>query len=279
MKRQHTMRTVLVSLAVLAVAFCAAPQALGDQVALDYSYSDRLSLDENGAPVTVVESRNSGTTDVWWSEPARGSVGQRDANDQYPDFEARRWLVKWDLSSIVNALNPGESIQVNSARVRLSIQAKSAAYGVVRLNEVTSDSATGDLNWNQSDITGNVDWTTAGGDFTQWGSGIWQNVTYGDYRTKDFNLDTDTVASWFNDANLGLMLTGYESIGAGETSQAWVLVSACSSVDTTWDTMSGWQDLNTRPVLLVDYDVVPEPATMGLLAMGGLGMLLRRKRK
>ena len=29
----------------------------------------------------------------------------------------------------------------------------------------------------------------------------------------------------------------------------------------------------------VSLDVVPEPATMGLLAIGGLGILIRRKRK
>ena len=38
------------------------------------------------------------------------------------------------------------------------------------------------------------------------------------------------------------------------------------------------QDINPFVVILTTGGVVPEPMTMGLLAMGGLGLILRRRR-
>ena len=61
------------------------------------------------------------------------------------------------------------------------------------------------------------------------------------------------------------------SVGAGapqEASYSYIMMMG-----------STYPTANLRPYLVVDYEYVPEPATMTLLVLGGLGVLCRRKRR
>ncbi len=57
-----------------------------------------------------------------------------------------------------------------------------------------------------------------------------------------------------------------------------LMVYAAEEGDVTMNMCSSQYASHVKPYLVVEYHVVPEPATMSLLGLGGLGMLIRRKR-
>jgi hypothetical protein len=86
-------------------------------------------------------------------------------------------------------------------------------------------------------------------------------------------------------ASLYLFLDGAQKALTTETSSGWTVLTAgftCDAADAGKylevalngnNGTTDWQNYD-----LVTVEVTPEPATMGLLALGGLGVLIRRKR-
>lgn len=110
---------------------------------------------------------------------------------------------------------------------------------------------------------GTVGFTAA--DYTTVGMGQFTTVADGDAR---YTMDiTDIVKAWYDEANYGLVLMLDENSG-GDSNPYWRPSESTG--------MDGARDVTTGLAFHIWY--APEPATMGLLAIGGIAALLRRKR-
>ena len=142
---------------------------------------------------------------------------------------------------------------INSASMRMrSATYELAPSGPARVFEVTDDS------WESSTI----DWATMPALGTQLGSFDYE----GNYATHFVDI-TSYLQSEVNN-NDNLLSVGLDSSG---NTNPYYLYSINRYFKEGWEAYA--------PTLIVDYTPVPEPATMILLGLGGLGTLLRKKRK
>ena len=99
-------------------------------------------------------------------------------------------------------------------------------------------------------------------------------VTYGNTR-----VEADETANWksFDAGGTDATTAVQDWI---DTGQNFGMLLEGQFIDTGWHTVKNFssrEDTDFEPQLVIPYP--PEPATMGLLSIGGLGMLIRRKRK
>jgi len=88
----------------------------------------------------------------------------------------------------------------------------------------------------------------------------------------------NTVSAW----NAPDSLAYFSSSALSTDTERWVTLSNWESVKKPgkWTINANYFDsFGNNAVASTDFNVVPEPATMSLLLMGGIPMLLRRKRR
>jgi len=71
------------------------------------------------------------------------------------------------------------------------------------------------------------------------------------------------------------LFQGYNSLTG---TPSWTVDATAVTGDPDWDTSSITFGTDATGIYFTGLSVVPEPATLALLALGGLGMLLRRRR-
>ncbi len=230
---------------------------------------------------TASQNVNVGIT----AATAMGGAGDR----WYPTQSTRpRYsLYWWDISSIQAGLQPGESIQVNSATFSLWMQEGSdMTAGVVRQGNVsrvqnawiegTNNGGgvnAGEPTWNHR-VYNTSAWATPG---ATGASDIADTLTFSTTppasgrTTFRQDIDVTNIAKqWLENGapNNGMLLHGGDW-NAGSLS------FACYLIASNEYTGSDWQ--NRRPLLTIDYSIVPEPTALVLLGIGGLLSLRRRK--
>ena len=179
----------------------------------------------------------------------------------------RRTVVRFDTSSMSTILsNPNTTI--NSVTMKLTGGPATFTGAAVVLSIATKNAG-----WVESQVTWNsrstgTSWAgnSPGSESTNVGSFSWSNGDSGvEYSTTFSGTSAELsglLSSWTSSSNAGLLIL---STGT-TTNQILGLVSKEHATA-------------TAPTLVVDYTVVPEPATMGLLVVGGLFGIVRRRRK
>ena len=202
-------------------------------------------------------------------EPTSTADNNYGARDYINSATNRGGLVRFDLSSI-----PVGQV-ITSASLRLYSAAHNASQGTVT-HEVYRETdawgegvgngtpaGAGEASWNNRDGSTGSGWGGAAGG---WGTGmsLGSNVLDSADTTGTGWAEwtvTSAVQGWYDGTydNNGLLLI---------------------KVGGDWDKFRSREGSNSAewPDLVVTYEVIPEPATMGLLAMGALMILPRRRR-
>ncbi len=142
---------------------------------------------------------------------------------------------------------------VNSITASLSIwQTRGSVPPTINVHQVTSAWSEATITWNNLPTTGSqLDSKST--------SSSWHNGN------NPLVLDvTAAVKSWFNATDSNAANYGFRIVAAGGGQNPADIHSSENGTDTR------------RPTLTVEYDVIPEPASMALMGLGSLMMLWRR---
>lgn len=121
------------------------------------------------------------------------------------------------------------------------------------------------VTWNNRFGSSGSPWTTPGGDFSATASATRAIAGFGAYSfSSTANLVAD-VQAWYD--------TPANNFG-------WLLLSQSEATGTTIRRFGSRDDAANRPVLTIQYSIVPEPGTLSLLVMGLMtGVLFARRRR
>jgi hypothetical protein len=104
-----------------------------------------------------------------------------------------------------------------------------------------------------------------------------QFATDGGGDTRRYTMDiTDIVKSWYDEANNGMVLM-LDPESGGDSNPYWEPTESTDDLDATDTSLRSWE-YGISSALAIEITLIPEPATLGLLAIGGLAALIRRKR-
>jgi hypothetical protein len=190
--------------------------------------------------------------------------------------EIRRALLAFDVTGSVPA-----GATINSASLDLSMSKTISGSQPVSLHRVTADwgeagsdaggeegggavAQTGDATWLHT-FRATGFWASAGGDFAPAPSAT-QSV------------GGPAPYTWGSTAAMVSDVQGWLDVPAGNF--GWIVIGNESSSFTSkrFNSRENAGE-SSRPMLTIDFTPIPEPAALFLLAAGGLGMLLRRRRR
>ncbi len=177
----------------------------------------------------------------------------------------RRGLIQFDVSGI-----PSGST-ITSVTLQLTVPsgntANSPNFALHRMNTV----------WGEGNKSGNNGAAAGAGEAT------WNDSGFGAWATPGAGSGTDYVAAASANTNvLGLGSYNWSSSGLSADVQAWVDGTANNGwilIETT--SVSGTArrfSSNGAPTLTVVYTPVPEPSSVALLGLGGIALILRRRK-
>jgi hypothetical protein len=192
-----------------------------------------------------------------------------------------RSLMAFDLSSVPDTATIN-SVTLDLYIDTLDVSSSSGFVGAdgIRVYELTSDANFSDgVTYNERDDAANIDWTTAGGDFSTTVLSQIASPTDPDAVSPGDNVNFVTSVDFVNSLAANLVDNGLQ------------LIIRTPSIESSFDARkiyrfgSGDNTLLSRvPVLTIDYTspmTVPEPNTLVLATLGllGMGLLGRRRRK
>lgn len=186
---------------------------------------------------------------------------------------SRRALLRFDL--VGSGITTGAII--NSVTLTLTMDRTLSGDQIMNLHRLTSNwgegsddaagqegggafATAGASDW-QENFVGSSTWNTAGGDFDVSASASQTVGGNGSYNWTGNALVSD-VQGWLATpaSNFGWILIGNES--SGYTSKRFL----------------SRENAGLSPQLTIDYTPVPEPSSTALLGLGGLALMLRRRR-
>ena len=186
-------------------------------------------------------------------------------HDNTADWGNEKAVEKFDIAAIQATLGVGESVVVNSARIGFWASRTGGSWdGAQTYPEIT-------LHMNLSDWDGStVTWATAPSLY------IAANSSANTIGIIDFTANPLTSDGWlyFDDALTAAMVEGWVN---GTIADYGVTVGVNGPVtDTT--RLLDLQTADWGNELFVDYTIIPEPATLGLVGMVGAAMLVVRRK-
>lgn len=172
-----------------------------------------------------------------------------------------------DMFALLPKTSGDEVINITSATLYLTRINGSDAYtiGVAR---ITTDWLLGDAGTNEADVDG--DKRSISGDLS------WAN---GSFSTDDYTAVGSTTSSWT--ANPTFDITAIiTAMYASETNYGMVLYPVSGGSASQQYLSSERSSVGSRPVIAIEYNYapIPEPASLGLLGLGGLILCHRRRR-
>lgn len=191
-----------------------------------------------------------------------------------PSGGIRRTLVQFDILGNLPAGAVIDSVSVSFVQTKVGGSSVSGDFELHKLTKIWGEgtaagigqgaaSGTGDATW-VSSANGITSWTTAGGDF---------GATSGSTNFSS-SLTTYTFAS-----SAGLVADVQSWLNSPATNFGWLLRAADEGIQTARELGSREGPANQRPSLVINYTVVPEPASIGLLgSLIALGCVSRRRK-
>jgi len=209
-----------------------------------------------------------------------GTLTSNLAGRQGTGSNVEKMLIRFDLTSLTGGLAPGERIQINSATLHWS-KAATASPNTLAADRTLSiyQIAAANAGWAEtvsswtyiSSIADNVRWTGSAGlstADTDYLSGVVATETVGNAAAMfSTALSTNMVQAWVDNSavNAGVLFTMADAL-QGEVISIYTSEYAPSGAVSTH-----------RPGLEINYTVIPEPATLGLLFVSSAGLLLLRR--
>jgi hypothetical protein len=196
-------------------------------------------------------------------------------NDSTNNYAQHHPLFKFDTAAITSTLNSGETIEVTSVRMRFYTSLSSWPASPTNFSDVvmyrnTADFSESTVTWNTKPTTDatEVARLTYFGQSTSptYFTGV-NTISSGTTGWLEFQSDNvkDLVEGWVNGTvnNYGITIRGGDNYTG--TNRRFLLSSKESTNE------------SVRPEIIVDYNVIPEPATLGLFSVSAAGLLMVRR--
>ena len=198
----------------------------------------------------------------------------------------RRPIKKWDLSAM-----QGQYQSINSAKVKLSFW--KGHSNTIEAYKLFAGENYENANWTEADAC----WNQKNAEGEQWAMtkftlpngykvnsmvteddllGTYEYTATGDVMSWTLDLPADLVQHWIEhpEQNVGLCFRTSDDVTVAYTNL--IKMSSGDKNKSYNYVVGGIEDQYFYPTLTIDYEAVPEPASLALFGLGGLVLLRRR---